>query len=234
MPFTRARAQPRCWSAQRSCTRSMQARSCVIMASQKMCVPLHPSASPPVPQNNTPFYTWIISGHLPPQTTLLCPDSTGEGCGGLPVWHLLGKAPLNPHHTHTHTHTHTHLSSEGWCCSWQVISGIDHEQYIEIATLCLNEGSSRLGVHKDMGTPMPALCMGPGLWRLAGGEWRPTGEGGQLYLADGMFDVSYGPCGGTLLDGNLLHGVTNLRDFSGTGQTSRPELERFSLIIFSN
>ena len=34
--------------------------------------------------------------------------------------------------------------------------------------------------------------------------------------------------------GNLLHGVTNLRDFSGTGQTSRPELERFSLIIFSN
>ena len=84
-----------------------------------------------------------------------------------------------------------------------------------------------------MGTPMPALCMGPGLWRLAGGEWRPTGEGGQLYLADGMFDVSYGPCGGTLLDGNLLHGVTNLRDFSGTGQTSRPELERFSLIIFS-
>ena len=133
-----------------------------------------------------------------------------------------------------HTHTHTPLSSEGWCCSWQVISGIDHEQYIEIATLCLNEGSSRLGVHKDMGTPMPALCMGPGLWRLAGGEWRPTGEGGQLYLADGMFDVSYGPCGGTLLDGNLLHGVTNLRDFSGTGQTSRPELERFSLIIFSN
>ena len=37
-----------------------------------------------------------------------------------------------------------------------------------------------------------------------------------------------------LLDGNLLHGITGLRDLPGGGQEKRSELERFSVIAFSS
>ena len=36
-----------------------------------------------------------------------------------------------------------------------------------------------------------------------------------------------------VLDGNIPHGITTLRDCPGQGGTSRPELERFSVIVFS-
>ena len=36
-----------------------------------------------------------------------------------------------------------------------------------------------------------------------------------------------------MLDGNHPHGITNLRDLPGKGGSSRPELKRFSIIIFS-
>ena len=52
-------------------------------------------------------------------------------------------------------------------------------------------------------------------------------------LVCGLWDLSYGPEDFVLLDGNLLHGVTGLRDCPGGGQSKRPELERFSAIAFS-
>ena len=51
---------------------------------------------------------------------------------------------------------------------------------------------------------------------------------------DGLFDISYGPADVVLLDGNILHGITGLRDHPGKGTASRPELERFSAILFSS
>ena len=58
-------------------------------------------------------------------------------------------------------------------------------------------------------------------------------RGPRLFLADGLFDISYAPLDAVMLDGNIPHGITNLRDFPGQGGTSRPELERFSVIVTS-
>ena len=48
------------------------------------------------------------------------------------------------------------------------------------------------------------------------------------FLADGLFDISYGPKDVVLLDGNIVHGITGLRDTPGKGMATRRELERFS------
>ena len=68
---------------------------------------------------------------------------------------------------------------------------------------------------------------------LVGGEWQQRASGGRLFAADGLFDLSYGPTDVVLLDGNIPHGVTNLRDLPGEGATARPQLTRFSGIMFS-
>ena len=81
---------------------------------------------------------------------------------------------------------------------------------------------------------MPALVAGPTVYRLgAGGEWERAMRGGRLVLVDLLWDLSYGPQDVVLMDGNLAHGVTTLCDLPGGGQVRRPELERFSLILFN-
>ena len=59
---------------------------------------------------------------------------------------------------------------------------------------------------------------------LTDGEWCPRGVGGRLFLADGLFDISYGPKDVVLLDGNIVHGITGLRDTPGKGMATRREL----------
>ena len=72
------------------------------------------------------------------------------------------------------------------------------------------------------------------------GQFVRIGRGGRLILADGLFDLEYGPTDAVLMDGNYLHGVTALRDLPGTsaeglrdGSAARPELQRFSIIRLS-
>ena len=85
-----------------------------------------------------------------------------------------------------------------------------------------------------MPCPLPAGIFGPGMCMFSEGKWGPPcGAGGRLFVTDGLWDLSYGPEDFVLLDGNLLHGVTGLRDCPGGGQSKRPELERFSAIAFS-
>ena len=84
-----------------------------------------------------------------------------------------------------------------------------------------------------MPCPFPALVCGQGSSWLGPQGWESTATGGRLFLADGLFDISYGPSDIVLLDGNIPHGITNIRDLPGKGQSSRAELERFSLILFS-
>ena len=103
-----------------------------------------------------------------------------------------------------------------------------------MSTLLVNENSSRCGIHHDMPTPFPAMILGQGTSTLSpGGSWQPQAAGGRLFLADGLFDISYGPMDVVMLDGNHPHGITNLRDLPGKGGSSRPELKRFSIIMFS-
>jgi hypothetical protein len=99
-----------------------------------------------------------------------------------------------------------------------VIQSIDHEEYLRLSTLKVNEGSSKCGIHHDMPCPFPALIMGPGLHKLLGGKWQQQGAGGRLFLADGLFDISYGPNDIVLLDGNIPPGVTGLGDISHKAQ----------------
>ena len=113
-----------------------------------------------------------------------------------------------------------------------MIEGIDHRAYESVSTLLVNEGSSKIGIHHDPPAPLPALIAGPGLSQLVNGEWQPRGGGGRLFLADGLFDISYGPRDVVILDGNVPHGITRLSAPKGT-VGSRAELERFSLIMFS-
>ena len=69
---------------------------------------------------------------------------------------------------------------------------------------------------------------------MVGARWVPRGAGGRLFIADGLFDISYGPEDVVLLDGNIAHGITCLCDLPGGGKRSRQELERFSAIVFSS
>ena len=110
---------------------------------------------------------------------------------------------------------------------------MDHAAQMQLSTMKLNEGSSQAGPHHDMPCPLPALIVGQGMHELVHGEWQCRGKGGRLFIADGLFDISYGPEDIVLLDGNILHGITGLRDLPGQGQSSRGELERFSAILFS-
>jgi hypothetical protein len=59
-----------------------------------------------------------------------------------------------------------------------------------------------------------------------------------VVVADGLFDISYGPTVVVLLDGNVpAHGITNLRELpsgGSAGGAARKELERFSVIVFSD
>ena len=114
-----------------------------------------------------------------------------------------------------------------------MIAGIDHRQYLVPTTLRVNEGNSLCGIHHDMPTPFPALILGQGTSKLSESGWVPCAQGGRLFLADGLFGISYGPLDAVMLDGNIPHGITHLRDLPGQGGTSRPELERFSVIVFS-
>ena len=108
--------------------------------------------------------------------------------------------------------------------------------YLKLSTLKVNEGSSKMGVHMDPTAPLPALVAGPGLCvpDPLTGELKPTGAGGRLFLADGLVDISYGPRDVVIFDGNIPHGITNLRDLPGAGQASRAELTRFSAIMFAD
>ena len=144
---------------------------------------------------------------------------------------------------------------------------MDVRAHLTLTTLCVNEGSSRCGIHHDPPAPLPALVAGSTCWdfrcskqehecpetaapecavspsarnslpalpSLSHGVWEQKHRGGRLFLFDGLFDLSYGPRDLVLLDGRYTHGVSALRDLKGVNQTgSRPELRRFSLILFS-
>ena len=84
---------------------------------------------------------------------------------------------------------------------------------------------------------MPAAIGGPGQSIFQAGQgWVATGAGGRLFLADGLFDLSYGPEDLVILNGNCAHGVERLCALRHPGvhhPKGTTELQRFSAIMFS-
>ena len=109
----------------------------------------------------------------------------------------------------------------------------------KFTTLGVNEGSKLCGIHHDPPSPLPALIAGNTTWvyDMLAHAWRQECGGGRFFLADGLFDLSYGPRDVIILDGRFAHGVTTLRELPGVcrgiSMVSRPELWRFSYILFS-
>ena len=117
----------------------------------------------------------------------------------------------------------------------QVVEGFDYKMDLHLSTLVMNECTSRIGIHRDPATPMPAMVQGRTLHHMSpDGTSVPVGRGGRLFLADGLFDLSYGPYDVVLLDGNLAHGITCLRALPGQGdRRGRTPLVRSSTILFN-
>ena len=92
----------------------------------------------------------------------------------------------------------------------------------KFTTLGVNEGSKLCGIHHDPPTPLPALIAGNTTWVyvMSAHAWRQTCGGGRLFLADGLFDLSYGPRDVIILDGRFAHGVTTLRQLPGILHTT--------------
>ena len=76
-----------------------------------------------------------------------------------------------------------------------LINVCDFEADMEVTTLLVNTGSSKMGIHRDPGTPMPALLCGTTTYALSsdGASWQPAMAGGQFFIADGMFAIPYRP-----------------------------------------
>ena len=115
---------------------------------------------------------------------------------------------------------------------------MDFSSFLTLSTLICNEGSSRCGIHHDPICPLPALVAGPGgfVWeeQPQGGVWKELFKGGRLFLADGVWDLSYGPRDVVILDGRYTHGVTSLRSLPGKPEPKgRAEFKRFSIILFN-
>lgn len=107
---------------------------------------------------------------------------------------------------------------------------------LEWTTLRLDSHKSLMAIHHDAGCPAPAGVFGPGVQRLnKDGKWEKRCKGGKLFMANGLFEMEYGPLDCVLFDGNEPHGVSSLRALPSEGQKRAGDkwpMERFSLIIF--
>ena len=125
------------------------------------------------------------------------------------------------------------LQSHGWPEESipRIMEELEHT--LGMATL-ITSAIKPMGIHQDPPTPTPAAVSGPTTYGLdENGQWYRKHNGGQLFLADFMFNLEYGPQDFVLFDGNLAHGVTGLRHLKCTKAKEREELSRFSMITFS-
>jgi hypothetical protein len=128
-------------------------------------------------------------------------------------------------------HAHDFYADRMW-------SKQDAEAHLNGDTLKLHLSSNlssqgspfNIGIHKDPPSPSPALIAGSTTYSLRNGTWSKNCKGGRLFYADGLVDLSYGPRDIILMDGNIPHGVTNMRD--PVPEMAGLQLQRFSLVLF--
>ena len=95
---------------------------------------------------------------------------------------------------------------------------------------------SRMSIHCDIGSPVPAAAFGPGCQRLVEGQWKEVCRGGRLFMLNGMFPLEYGPMDAAYFDGNEPHGPTSLKALNkeearDSGSNGGATLERFSVVM---
>ena len=123
-------------------------------------------------------------------------------------------------------HLPTYLASHGWPTK-EIKLALDAKT---LKTCTLEITSNKVvGNHRDPPTPTFAAVGGHSNYALKDRKFIQKQRGGNLFLVDGMFRLDYGPRDLILFDGNVAHGVTNMRHLpNGQGK-----LNRFSSITFS-
>ena len=149
-----------------------------------------------------------------PMPALVCGASGHRWCMSTGVWEPVqaGGWPRDPITSHPHIYT---------------LVGVAYGPPLPHHSTHSHIPKWLLGVvSQNSGTP-PTLFPSPG---------------GRLYAADGLWEAGYGPLDAVLMDGNCTHGVSTLCDLPMVGPLqpkqshpapARPELKRFSLILFS-
>ena len=126
----------------------------------------------------------------------------------------------------------SYMESHGFCDD-TVTDSIDDIVNAIVFTTVLVTDNRPLGIHRDPPTPTPAAVCGPSNYiQEANGHWKRSHLGGNLFLADGMFRLDYGPHDFVIFDGNIAHSVSGLRHLPGSNE-DRTTLERFSVVASS-
>ena len=84
----------------------------------------------------------------------------------------------------------SHPSPADLVAMHQVIASFDFTAHLTLSTLgfvCVDEASSRVGVHRDPPCPLPALLCGSTVYSLTASGWVAHAGGGSLFMADGLW-----------------------------------------------
>jgi hypothetical protein len=123
-----------------------------------------------------------------------------------------------------------YLGSRGWSMK-HTIEAVEWSSEPNIVHSTLKTLRNKIpGNHRDPPTPTFACVGGHGNFELKDGVFVRKQLGGNLYLVDGLLRLDYGPRDMIFLDGNVAHGVTNMRHMT----QKKGNLSRFSVISFSN
>ena len=102
------------------------------------------------------------------------------------------------------------------------------------SSLLVNEGSSKISIHHDPPAPLYAAVAGPTVWEeVSPGKWERACGGGRTFFADSVLSLEYGPRDLLIMNGNVPHGITNLKQINSKMPSKGNQLERFSLVLFS-
>ncbi|KAL9180206.1 hypothetical protein ACHAXT_008176 [Thalassiosira profunda] len=123
-------------------------------------------------------------------------------------------------------HITPYMLSRGWPLEEIDLEGI--RASIEMSTLEVT-AAKNIAIHRDPPTPTFAAVSGHGMSEVVDNKFVRSHKGGNLFLADGMFRLDYSGRDLVLLDGNVAHGVSDIR----RGQNGSGEPARFSMITFS-
>ena len=102
---------------------------------------------------------------------------------------------------------------------------------LKFGSALLNENTSKMSMHRDAKSPLPTLLAGSTnyVYNSTKKEFMKKQNGGDLFIADGLLPLSYGPRDIVLLNPNVFHGITNLQALPG--RVNNCQMFRFSYIM---
>ena len=107
---------------------------------------------------------------------------------------------------------------------------------MQVACCSIKQHKHQLGIHSDPSSRFPHCVFGKTIndWDDSTREWVRSCDGGKLILVDGCMPLDYGPSDVVFLNGNYLHGITNLKPKKGHKQVKGETLSRFSMQLYSD